>query len=184
MHIDNLPMKPSQRLQTTVLIVGWPCQFQFKLLKRFVSKTTFPLRAYCFKSDNKDMTRYYVYSTFMLISASYLCISRTAVSTYRMRVEHDKCIHPSILLHKPHNFIQRPSLCLLVAASETKRFIISISHRDRSRNQTDPPCYLYMCTVQAPVTPSVDHLPVPLAEVLCLSTSIAYACENIDVAMA
>lgn len=184
MQIDNLALKPSQRLQTTVLIVGWPCQFQFKFLKRFVSQQTFPRRAYCFKMLRGTYDQILCIFNVHAISASYSCISRIAVSTYRMRVEHDKCIHPSILLHKPHNFIQRPSLCLLVAASETKRFIISISHRDRSRNQTDPPCYLYMCTVQAPVTPSVDHLPVPLAEVLCLSTSIAYACENVDVAVA
>ena len=53
------------------------------------------------------------------------------------------------------------------------------------RAETKRPSMLHMYVYfTSPIPPNITDLSIPLAEVLYLSTSIAYARENIDVAVA
>ena len=100
-----------------------------------------------------------------------------------MIAEHDLINVSTHLLHKTQ-FHPTPSLCLLVAANES---LVSISHIDRYEPKTQAillRVYLCKCTVQVPILPNMTYFLISLAEVLCLGTSIAYACEDIDVAVA
>ena len=58
--------------------------------------------------------------------------------------------------------------------------VISISHVDMSRKPSDPPC-MY-CTSLIPL--GMIHVPILMAGVLYLGTSVAYAREDVYVAVA